>query len=73
MSNIKEHYEPENKLIKKVNSKEIELMNELRKKYLASNEIKYYIGSQQVTKQEYDNQPIEFSPTQTQNNQTLLG
>ena len=72
MSNISEHYNPTEPM-PKTPIEEIEKMAQLKKEYLKKNKIKYYIGDKQVSKREFDNQPIEFSPVQSYNNQTLLG
>ena len=72
MSNISEYYNP-TEPIQKTPIEEIEKMAQLKKEYLKKNKIKYYIGDKQVSKKEFDNQPIEFSPVQGYNNQTLLG
>ena len=71
--NIKNHYEPTEEFISKDTIQEINKMEKLKKEYLKKNKLKYYIGEKEVTKKQFDNQPIEFSPVQSYNNQSLLG
>lgn len=72
MSNISKYYQP-TEPAPRLSTKELDRMSKLQLKYLEKNEVKYFIGAKQVTKEEYFSQPVEFWPTQNATNNTVLG